>query len=270
MMKPKGVVAQISWGLRLAAATSFLAVAVAAAQPPTESTSTMRRLTDEQYRNAIADIFGEDIEFAGRFDPVLRPRHGLQIQGVSQIAVSPAGFEQYDKMARAIAAQVVDERHRDLLVGCQPTVATLPDDACAAAFFRRAGELVFRRPVTPSDVQRYVFAARAAATLTNDFYGGMADSLGVMLASARFLFDVDVTEPDPPRRAAARCVLESLEVQLLPMEHDAGSGAACGSSERHAAHARWTDAAGESPSGVAEPREHRAGVLRRHAGLRPD
>ena len=55
----------------------------------------MRRLTDDQYRNVITDIFGEDIEYAGRFDPVLRPTHGLQVQGVSQIAVSPAGFEQY-------------------------------------------------------------------------------------------------------------------------------------------------------------------------------
>ena len=164
----------------------------------------MRRLTDEQYRNTIADIFGEDIEFAGRFDPVLRPRHGLQIQGVSQISVSPAGFEQYDKMARVIAAQVVDERHRALLVGCQSTVATLPDDACVTAFFGRTGELVFRRPLAPADVQRYVSAAREAATLTNDFHGGLADSLGVMLASPRFLFDVDVTEPDPTRPGARR------------------------------------------------------------------
>ena len=131
MMKRKSVVAQISWGLGVAAAAALLAVVVTAAEPPDGSTSNMRRLTDEQYRNSIADIFGEDIEFAGRFDPVLRPRHGLQIQNVSQIAVSPAGFEQYDKMARAIAAQVVDERHRTILVGCQPTVATMPDDACA-------------------------------------------------------------------------------------------------------------------------------------------
>ena len=204
MMKPRGVVPQISWGLRLAAAASFLAVAIASAQPPAGARATCVRLTDEQYRNTIADIFGEDIEFAGRFDPVLRPRHGLQIQGVSQISVSPAGFEQYDKMARVIAAQVVDERHRALLVGCQSTVATLPDDACVTAFFGRAGELVFRRPLAPADVQRYVSAAREAATLTNDFHGGLADSLGVMLASPRFLFDVDVTEPDPTRPGAWR------------------------------------------------------------------
>ena len=207
MMKRKSVVAQISWGLGVASAAACLAVVVTAAEQQEaspESTTNMRRLTDEQYRNAIADIFGEDIEYAGRFDPVLRPRHGLQIQGVSQIAVSPAGFEQYDKMARVIAAQVVDERHRALLVACQPAVATMPDDACAAAFFRRVGELVYRRPLAPADVQRYVSAAREATTLTNDFYGGLTDGLGVMLASPRFLFDLDVSEPDPARPGARR------------------------------------------------------------------
>jgi hypothetical protein len=197
------VLSRIGWGLGVAAVAASLAVVVAAADPPA-SPSAMRRLTDEQYRNAITDIFGEDIEYAGRFDPVLRPTHGLQIQGVSQIAVSPAGFEQYDKVGRAIAAQVVDERHRTLLVGCTPKSATLPDDACAATFYRRAGELLFRRPLTPPEVQVYVTAAREATTLRNDFHGGLADGLGMMLGSPRFLFDIDVTEPDPTRPGALR------------------------------------------------------------------
>jgi hypothetical protein len=203
MLTRKDVIRQIRWGLGVAAVASSLAVVIAAADP-SASTSVMRRLTDEQYRNAITDIFGEDIEYAGRFDPVLRPTHGLQIQGVSQIAVSPAGFEQYDKVGRTIAAQVVDERHRTLLVGCAPKSATLPDDACATAFFQRTGELLFRRSLTRADVQLYVSAARGAVAATNNFYGGLVDGLGMMLASPRFLFDVDVTEPDPARPGARR------------------------------------------------------------------
>ena len=30
----------------------------------------MRRLTEAQYRNSIADIFGPDIKVAGRFEPI--------------------------------------------------------------------------------------------------------------------------------------------------------------------------------------------------------
>ena len=204
MMKRKEVISRIRWAVGLGVATASLAVVVAAADPPSASPSGMRRLTDEQYRNAITDVFGEDIVYAGRFDPVLRPTHGLQIQGVSQIAVSPAGFEQYDKVGRAIAAQVVDERHRTMLVGCTPKSVTLPDDACATTFFQRAGELLFRRPLTQADVQLYVAAAHGAITETNSFYGGLVDGLGMMLASPRFLFDVDVTEPDPARPGARR------------------------------------------------------------------
>ena len=92
----------------------------AAAQPARDETTAMRRLTETQYRNAVADIFGTDIQVAGRMDPLVRPPHGLQTSNVSTIAVSPAGFEQYARMARAIAAQVVDEDHRALLVGCRP------------------------------------------------------------------------------------------------------------------------------------------------------
>ena len=188
----------------VAAVAAWLSGVGFAADATGGGTPGMRRLTDDQYRNAITDVFGEDIEYAGRFDPVLRPTHGLQVQGVSQIAVSPAGFEQYDKVGRTIAAQAVDERHRPLLVGCTPRTATLPDDACATAFFRRTGAVLFRRPLKAADVQLYVTAARQATGLTNSFYGGLVDGLGMMLASPRFLFEIDVTEPDPTHPGSRR------------------------------------------------------------------
>ena len=68
MVKPESVGGRIRCGLAVAVAVA--SVAVAAADLPSAGASHMRRLTDEQYRNAIADIFGEDIEFAGRFDPL--------------------------------------------------------------------------------------------------------------------------------------------------------------------------------------------------------
>ena len=34
----------------------------------------MRRLTGDQYRRAIADVFGADIKVAGRFEPAQRGR----------------------------------------------------------------------------------------------------------------------------------------------------------------------------------------------------
>jgi hypothetical protein len=190
----------------IAVVALVLTAAAAAEAPRTESGSVggMRRLTEEQYRNAIADIFGEDIQVAGRMDLIARLPHELQITGVSRIAVSPAGLEEYDRMALAIATQVVDERHRASLVACAPRDATLPDDECAAKFFRRTGPLVFRRPVSLADLRKQVEAAREATRLTKSFYSGLALSFATMLVSPRFLFDTDVLERDPARPGMQR------------------------------------------------------------------
>ena len=162
-----------------------------------ETSGAMRRLTEAQYRNAIADIFGPDIQFAGRMDPLVRPPHGLQAASVSRISVSAAGLEQYVRMARAIASQVVDEQHRGTFVDCPSRVVDSADDACATEFFRRIGRLLFRRPVSAVDIQALVAASREGTRLSESFHTGLALGLETMLVSPRFLFDIDVTEPDP-------------------------------------------------------------------------
>ena len=184
---------------------SMTTVLVAASSQPTSDTATaMRRLTEAQYRNAISDIFGTDIQVAGRMDPLVRPVHGLQTSSVSTIAVSPAGFEQYTRMARAIAAQVVDQEHRATLVGCQPAAEDRADDACAREFLGRVGRLLFRRPLQLADLEQQVAGAREGTRLSGNFYTGLALSLETMLVSPHFLFDVDVTEPDPARPGETR------------------------------------------------------------------
>ena len=162
-----------------------------------ETSGAMRRLTEAQYRNAVADIFGPDIQFAGRMDPLVRPAHGLQAASVSQISVSAAGLEQYVRMARAIASQVVDEQHRGTFVACSPRVVDSADDACATEFFRRVGRLVFRRPLSAGDLQALAAASREGIRLSGSFHTGLGIALETMLVSPRFLFDIDVTEPDP-------------------------------------------------------------------------
>ena len=180
-------------------------VVAASAQRRIEDPGTiMRRLTEAQYRNVISDILGTDIQVAGRMDPLVRPEHGLQTSSVSTIAVSVAGFEQYTMMARAIAAQVVDEEHRGMMVGCQPAAEDRADDACARDFLGRLGRLLFRRPLQPAELEQQVAGAREATDLSGSFYTGLALSLETMLVSPHFLFDVDATEPDPARPGEVR------------------------------------------------------------------
>src|SRR5262249_15399805 len=54
------------------------------------------------------------------------------------------------------------------------------------------------------DVQVYVAAAHQSTALTKNFYTGLADALGAMLVSPRFLFDIDVVEHDPAHPGAQR------------------------------------------------------------------
>src|SRR5205823_13302351 len=71
----------------------------------------LRRLSEQEYRNSIADIFGKDIAVQGMFEPQVR-MGGLESTSATILSVTPAGFESFSKMADSIAIQVTDEKHR--------------------------------------------------------------------------------------------------------------------------------------------------------------
>ena len=157
----------------------------------------MYRLTEGQYRNTIADIFGPDIVTGGRFEPTSRRPHGLLAPGNYQIAVSPSGMEQFAAMARKIAGQVVDDNHRAVLIGCKPASRASADNRCALKFFSRVTPLLFRRPVAKTELQQFASLAGAAAKTTHDFYAGLGLGLEAALVSPSFLFQMDELEPLP-------------------------------------------------------------------------
>ena len=121
----------------------------------------LRLLSESQYRSIIADVFGEQITVGGAFDPLVRT-NGLLTVGASRAHVTPAGLEQFDRMARSIAAQVVSEENRDILMPCKPATPAAVDEACAARFFSQVGRLLYRRPLSPAELQTPVKAAAGA------------------------------------------------------------------------------------------------------------
>jgi hypothetical protein len=157
----------------------------------------MRRLTEAQYRNTIADVFGPDIKVAGRFEPIVRPSQLLLSTGANEAAVSPVGFEQFDGVARVVAAQVFDEAHRDAFVECTPRDAAKSDDKCALKTLAAIGRYIFRRPLTAQEQRDYARMADDATTKAGSFYSGLELSLAAMLVSPDFLFVTETAEPDP-------------------------------------------------------------------------
>jgi hypothetical protein len=155
----------------------------------------MRLLSEAQYRNTIADLFGANIVVGGSFDPLIRT-NGLLTVGTTSAHISPAGLEQFDRMARSIAAQVTGEKNRDILVPCKPADVSKADEACATKFFATVGRLVFRRPLSQDEVKVPVEISSAAANKLGSFYDGLASGLSGMLVSPRFLFNMDTVEAD--------------------------------------------------------------------------
>lgn len=155
----------------------------------------MRLLTEAQYRNVIADVFGNQIVVGGSFDPLIRT-NGLLTVGSTAGHITPSGLEQYDRRARAIAAQVVDEKNRGVLLPCEPADVTKSDDACAQQFFSRVGKFLYRRPLTEAEVKVPVDVAREVTGTTRNFYGGISAGLSGMLVSPAFLFAIETTEND--------------------------------------------------------------------------
>src|SRR3954466_7443939 len=117
------------------------------AAAPASYVAGLRRLTETEYRNSIADIFGSGIDVQGRFEPERRVG-GLLASSSAILSITPSGFGGYSKMADGIAAQVVDEKNRGKLISCIPKTATAPDDKCAREVVSHYGLMLFRRPLT--------------------------------------------------------------------------------------------------------------------------
>ena len=119
--------------------------AVAADAVPARVTG-MRRLSETEYRNSVADIFGKEIEVQGRFEPDRRVG-GLLAASSAILSITASGFESYSRMANSIATQVVSEKQRARTLSCIPANPKAADDACAGKVLAQYGLQLFRRPM---------------------------------------------------------------------------------------------------------------------------
>ncbi|MDE0758911.1 MAG: DUF1592 domain-containing protein [Pseudomonadales bacterium] len=171
----------------------------------------MRRLTAQQYHNAIADTFDSQILVAGRFEPDSR-RLGLNAVGASLVSVTPSGFEQYEAMTRYIVGQVMSPEHRQRLLRCQPQDAAWADDDCSRLMLGQWGRSLFRRPLTEAELQSRVRIASETTTASADFYTGLGLALSSLLVSPDFLFRIEMLEAASTAEQAERLHLSSLSL----------------------------------------------------------
>ena len=156
--------------------------------------TSLRRLTQSQYRNTIRDLLGLDATVAEGFAPDER------VGAFKSNAVAPVvdlQVEQYMDAAELLAEEYVAGLSASL--SCDPTL--VGDDACAEQWLREIMPRAYRQPVSDADVQR-LFDVYAAAAADDGFAMGIQVALQTMLQSPLFLYHVERGEPvagDGPR-----------------------------------------------------------------------
>ena len=173
----------------LFAAAVFLALALFGEGPAIAAGGSevvgLRRLTEQEYRNSIADIFGAEIVVQGVFEPGKRVG-GLIEASTAILSITPVGFDSYSKMADSIATQVTSEKNRARLISCKPKSVSAPDETCATEFFNHYGLMLFRRPLTNDELKSRVRLAEQMTKASGDFYTGLRYGLATMLQSQNF------------------------------------------------------------------------------------
>ena len=184
-----------------------------------------RRLNETQYVRSIEQIFGPGISVPGRFDPARR-EDGLMAIGDGRVTVSPSGIEQYELRAREIASQVLAEGRRATAVPCAAGVKGVFDAPCATSFFMHYGRLLYRRPLTQTEMAATLELSQAAATRSGSFGKGLEIGLSRLLMSPHFIFRVEASEADSAHPGERRLDDYSLATRLSFFLWDAPPDAA--------------------------------------------
>jgi len=196
------------------ATVNDLSAGLAESEPETPSSSRRLRLVSEdQYINTIASMFGRDVLPNVGFAP-FRRTDGLLAISAGVEAANDSQVELYHRAATYVAEAIVAPERRNFLIPCKPADPAAADNACAAKFMSYVGRRLFRRPLTDERLSEAVQQAAGAADKLDDFYAGLSLALEGLLASPKALYIDETTEPDPQHPGTYRLDSYSLASRL--------------------------------------------------------
>jgi hypothetical protein len=155
------------------------------APPYQPAPGALRRLTRTQFRNAVRDVFGLDVDtneldsdnYTGNFAVV----------GASSVVTSERGVEQYQTAIEgAVAGVFGDAAKRAAFVGCTPSGSA--GDACVRGFIQTLGLRAWRRPLESAEVDRLAAIATTAATQLGSPFEGARWATVALFTSPHFLY----------------------------------------------------------------------------------
>jgi hypothetical protein len=188
---------------------------VSTKEPMTEAATPprLRLMTQDQYLNTLAYVFGPDIKPETHFAPVQRT-DGLLALGTARAGVTDSQLELYQKTAALVAGMVVKPERRDFLIMCKPADEKAADKACAGRFLADIGRLLYRKPLPAAKVNELVEQASGSADKLKDFYAGLAVAIEAMLVSPNVLYIAETSEADPKHPGHQRLDAYSLASRL--------------------------------------------------------
>jgi hypothetical protein len=148
------------------------------------------RLTSLQFQSSLHDLLSPGVPLTPT-EPDTNPYLFYSI-GATSTTLSELGVQQYEEAADAVTGYVFnDPLRRAALVGCQPAT---PGDACVTEFLQRFGRRALRRPLTATELQRWIKVATDLAQ--PDAWEGVRLAVAGLLQSPYFLYRVELGEPD--------------------------------------------------------------------------
>lgn len=144
---------------------------------PAVGPTALRRLTHEQYDNAVHDLLGTETK-PGR-ELARGTEQGL-FDSMADQDVAPLLADQYLDAALSLAEGVRDIK---VLLGCDPVTGA----TCVRDFIKRFGRRAFRRPLTAQEVDD-LSALHDKTRLGSDANTGVRAVIAAMLVSPNFLF----------------------------------------------------------------------------------
>ncbi len=188
--------------------------ASAIAEPANDgSAKRLRVLTEAQYLNTLAHVFGPDVKTEPHFPPAQR-YDGLLALGSARGGVGGAQLELYQKAAVVVAGLITNPERRGYLMPCKPADEKAADRACANQFLAYTGRLLSRGALTPTEIAGFTETASTSAASLKDFYAGLGIALEAMLVSPKILFVAERAEPDPKAPGQMRLDAVSLATRL--------------------------------------------------------
>lgn len=153
----------------------------------------LRRLRADQYVATVSVLLGGPAA-AVASPPPDQSLLGFDSIGGSNVPLSPAAVEQYERSAIDIAQVVAEEPYT--LAAIVPCVVDGPlDESCYVDVAEKFGRAAWRRPITDDENDRLVDIARVARQLNADSFAvGLKYEIAMILEAPAFIYAVELGE----------------------------------------------------------------------------